>query len=173
MSEQNTTQTNSGMNPMIIGAIVVGALLIGGIAYSQLSGSNSTEDARVTEQTQEALPDMTTQTTTETAPAAETASDSPAMAADVKVVEIEGGAFYYKPNEIRVKKGEKVKVVMKSVDMMHDFVIDELGVKMPIAKSGETGTVEFTADQAGTYEFYCSVGQHRAQGQVGKLIVEE
>jgi len=55
---------------------------------------------------------------------------------------------------------------------MHDFVIDELNVKMPIVKNGEIGTVEFIADQVGEFEYYCSVGQHRQNGQVGKLIVE-
>ena len=57
--------------------------------------------------------------------------------------------------------------------MMHDFVIDELNVKSEIIKSGETGEVEFTPDTIGEFEFYCSVGQHRANGMVGTLIVEE
>ena len=61
---------------------------------------------------------------------------------------------------------------MKAADQMHNFNIDELGVKLPIVKSGNTGTVEFTADKLGTFEYYCSVVQHRANGQVGKLIVQ-
>lgn len=93
--------------------------------------------------------------------------------ASLKTIEIEAGSFYYKPNQISLKKGEKVKIVMNSVSMMHDFVIDELNVKLPITKSGDTGTVEFTADKVGTFEYYCSVGQHRKMGQVGKLIVTE
>jgi heme/copper-type cytochrome/quinol oxidase subunit 2 len=56
--------------------------------------------------------------------------------------------------------------------MMHDFVIDELGVKIPVTQAGDTSVVEFVADTPGTYEYYCSVGEHRAQGQVGTLIVE-
>ena len=32
--------------------------------------------------------------------------------------------------------------------------------------------VEFTVDKTGTFEYYCSVGQHRANGMVGNLIVE-
>ncbi len=91
---------------------------------------------------------------------------------EVKEVEIEAGSFYYKPNEIRVKKGQKIKVTIKSVSMMHDFNIDELGVKTPIIKDGDMGSVEFVADQVGEFEYYCSVGQHRQNGQVGKLIVE-
>lgn len=91
---------------------------------------------------------------------------------EIRTIAVEGGAFYYKPNEIRVKKGEKVKVVLSSKDMVHDFVIDELGVRTAVIKAGDTGTVEFTADKAGTFEYYCSIGQHRKNGMVGKLIVE-
>jgi nitrosocyanin len=91
----------------------------------------------------------------------------------VKEFVLEGGSFYYKPNVITVKKGDKVKVTMNSVSMMHDFVIDELNVKSEVAPSGKAAVVEFTADKAGSFEFYCSVGQHRANGMVGTLVVTE
>lgn len=95
------------------------------------------------------------------------------MDTNLKTIDIEAGSFYYKPNEISLKKGEKVKIILHSVSMMHDFNIDELNVKLPITKNGETGSVEFTADKVGTFEYYCSVGQHRKMGQVGKLVVTE
>lgn len=102
---------------------------------------------------------------------------SPTTASPVDVVngaiDIEAGSFYFKPNLIRVKKGEKIKVTLNAVSLMHDFNIDELGIKVPITKSGTSSTVEFTADKVGEFEFYCSIGQHRANGQVGKLIVTE
>ena len=94
------------------------------------------------------------------------------MEGDIRVFDIEGGSFYYKPNVLTVKAGESVKVVLTSADMMHDFVIEGTDIKTEIAKSGETVEVEFTMDEAGTYEFYCSVGEHRANGMVGTLIVE-
>ena len=57
--------------------------------------------------------------------------------------------------------------------MMHDWVVDEFtGAKMKRVTNGQTGTVTFVADKAGTFEYYCSVGQHRANGMVGKLVVE-
>jgi cytochrome c oxidase subunit 2 len=87
-------------------------------------------------------------------------------------VEMEAGSFYYKPNIIKAKKGSKIKITFKSVDMMHNFNIDELGVKSPTVKSGNTESFEFTASKAGTFEYYCAVGKHRQNGQVGKLIVE-
>lgn len=95
------------------------------------------------------------------------------MQGDVKVFTLEGGSFYFKPNVIEVKKGDKVKVVLNSVSMMHDFVIDELNVKSAQAKSGTSTSVEFVADKVGSFEFYCSVGEHRAQGMVGTLVVAE
>ena len=88
-------------------------------------------------------------------------------------ISVEAGSFYYKPNLIRVKKGEKIKLTLNSVSMMHDFNIDELGVKVPVTKSGSSSTVEFTASKVGEFQFYCSVGNHRAMGQVGTLIVTE
>ena len=99
-------------------------------------------------------------------------SPSETIIKDIKEINMEAGSFYYKPNVITVKKGETVKIVMHSVSMMHDFNIDELNVKMPIVKNGDTGTVEFAANKVGTFEYYCSVGQHRANGQVGKITVE-
>jgi heme/copper-type cytochrome/quinol oxidase subunit 2 len=87
-------------------------------------------------------------------------------------IQLEAGSFYFKPNIIKVKSGQTVTITLKSMDMMHDFVVDELGIKVPITKSGETNTFTFTANQKGEFTFYCSVGQHRQNGQVGTLIVE-
>lgn len=88
-------------------------------------------------------------------------------------LEVEGGAFYFEPAVITAKKGESIKLTLTSVDMPHDFVIDELDVKTEIVTKGNSTTIEFTPDQVGEYEYYCSVGNHRAQGMVGKLIVTE
>lgn len=107
----------------------------------------------------------------QTQPVTETSEES-MMDNDVNIVEVEAGSFYFAPDEIRVKQGETVRISMTSVDMMHDFVIDELGVKIPVTQSGDTGVVEFVAETPGTYEYYCSVGNHRQQGQTGTLIVE-
>src|SRR3990167_9256749 len=38
--------------------------------------------------------------------------------------------------------------------------------------TGQSASVEFTADKAGGFEYYCSVGTHRAMGMVGAFIVE-
>lgn len=104
---------------------------------------------------------------TQPAPAASGGAHS-----EVKTVSVEAGNFYFKPAEIRAKKGDTVRIVMASRGMTHNLVLDEFGFRVPLTQAGGTSRAEFVADRTGTFEFYCSVGSHRQQGQVGKLIVE-
>lgn len=84
-----------------------------------------------------------------------------------------GSNFAFSPKEMRVKKGDKVRITFSSQNGMHDFKIDEFNVGTRILRGGEPAqTVEFTASKTGTFEYYCSVGTHRQMGMVGKLIVE-
>ncbi|MCH8156576.1 MAG: cupredoxin domain-containing protein, partial [Nitrospinae bacterium] len=53
----------------------------------------------------------------------------------------------------------------------HTFTIDELGVDV-ILPHGETTRVEFTPEQTGSFQFYCSVPGHKGAGQVGTITVE-
>ena len=90
----------------------------------------------------------------------------------VKEFSVEGSPFVFSLKEMRVKKGDTVTVTFVNKEGMHDWVVDEFNAKTKQIKAGETDTVTFVADQTGTFEYYCSVGNHRAQGMVGKLIVE-
>lgn len=84
---------------------------------------------------------------------------------------IEGGSFFFKPNELKVKLGQTVKIEFTNSSGMHDFVLDEFNVNTKVIGAGKTETFEFVADKLGEFEFYCSVGNHRQQGMVGKLVV--
>ena len=66
-----------------------------------------------------------------------------------------------------------MKVVLHNTEGSHDFVLDEFNVRAEVLDVGESQEVEFIADKIGKFEYYCSVGSHRAMGMVGKLIVEE
>lgn len=91
---------------------------------------------------------------------------------DVVTIEMKGDKFRFSPSEIKVKQGQKVKVVLASVDMPHNFYLDEFQVVGPTAQPGQSTTVEFVATKKGEFEYYCAVGQHRAKGMVGTLTVE-
>lgn len=87
-------------------------------------------------------------------------------------LEVEGSNYLFNPDEIKVKVGDKVSITFTSNGAMHDFVLDEFDVKTKVLNSGESETISFTVDKAGEYEYYCSVGNHRAMGMKGTLIVE-
>ena len=195
--EDNTTPSTSTTGGGNTAMFVIGALVLAGILGYVIFSSNNNDDT--TEQPTTAAPVESTEPATEPTeegtdsttmngetPTMEnqdlkltldnsaevTTIDTSSTATDVKVFNIEAGFPYYKPNLITVKKGDTVRIVMNSVDMQHDFIIDELNVRMPVTKSGETNTVEFVAGQTGSFEFYCSVGQHRQNGQYGTLVVQ-
>jgi len=79
---------------------------------------------------------------------------------------------HFSLNEIRVKKGDMVKIRVTNTNGSHDFSLDEYGIKR-LTPLNQQVTIEFKADQAGTFKYYCSMPGHRAMGQEGTLIVEE
>lgn len=94
------------------------------------------------------------------------------VSADSVTFAVNGVNFAFDVKEIKVKKGQTVTINFKSDMGFHDLVIDELNVRTPQLKAPGTASVTFTPDKTGTFEYYCSVGQHRVNGMVGKLIVE-
>ncbi len=91
------------------------------------------------------------------------------------VVDSSGFRFYIDGVEnpdIKVKQGDKVKIEFKSSGGFHDWVVDEFNARTAKVNSGNSTSVEFIVDKKGTFEYYCSVGQHRANGMKGNFIVE-
>lgn len=95
-----------------------------------------------------------------------------AMAQPTKTFTVSGAKFKFTPAILTVKKGDVVKVIFKSEDIMHDFTLPDFKVASKTISAGQEDSVTFTADKTGTFQFYCSVGNHKAMGMVGKLIVE-
>lgn len=109
----------------------------------------------------------------ETSPATTTTTPTPAPApAAVKSFTVNGSNFSFDLKEMKVKKGDKVRVTFKNAEGFHDWKLDAFGAATGRLQAGGSETVEFTADKAGTFEYYCSVGSHRAMGMKGNLIVE-
>lgn len=91
----------------------------------------------------------------------------------VAMFEISGTNFAFRPNTVVVKEGQKMRITFTSDEGFHDWTVDEFGAHTMRVNTGESAMVEFTPDQAGTFIFYSSVGDDRANGMVGTLIVEE
>jgi cytochrome c oxidase subunit 2 len=81
--------------------------------------------------------------------------------------------YEFSPGSLRVRKGERVKLVMAATDHDHGFKLDDFNVNQKIPK-GTTVVVEFTADKAGTFQFHCSnVCGLGHRNMKGTLVVEE
>ena len=87
-------------------------------------------------------------------------------------VAVEASNYKFSTNEIRVKQGEKLIVTLTNKEGMHDFVIDDLKVNSGMVEAGTSKEITIPTDTAGTYEFYCSVGNHKQMGMKGTLIIE-
>ncbi|MBV9349612.1 MAG: cupredoxin domain-containing protein [Patescibacteria group bacterium] len=79
--------------------------------------------------------------------------------------------FGFSPKTLTVKKGDHVKITITNTGGVHDFAIDEFNVHTSRLNTGDTATVEFDATKTGTFQYYCSVGNHRAMGMWGTLTV--
>ena len=92
---------------------------------------------------------------------------------EVREFVIEGENFKFSESEITVAKGDTVRITFKNVGGFHDLRVDGYGVGTPRISEGQEATVEFVAGDAGEFEFFCSVGNHRFLGMKGMLTVTE
>lgn len=87
---------------------------------------------------------------------------------DVKTIDVTASRFQFEPATISVEQGDSVRLRLHSADRSHAFAIKAFRVKALIPKGGETVTVEFVADQAGTFAFtcseYCGTGHSKMKG---------
>jgi cytochrome c oxidase subunit II len=109
----------------------------------------------------------------------------------VQVIEMSGDKYAFSPADIHVKKGTRVQLKLHSVDKEHGIKIDAYaegakkdgtpGLRFEGGKNdtgkvvkGADGTIEFVAEQAGTYRFECSIFCGLGHGRMkGKITVDE
>ena len=89
--------------------------------------------------------------------------------------EVIDGKYYpkFSPNEITVNKGDLVRIKITVTKGVHDFKIDEFNVYADTKELNKEYVVEFTADKAGEFIYYCTKTGHRAAGHWGTLKVVE
>lgn len=160
------------MNKLFIGILVALVVVVGGAyliglnkteapAEDTLNGSGIEENDTVAEEEMTGSEDGNTGTETET------------QEPESVTIDVTGENFDLSEEEIRIKKGTRVTINFTSTDGFHDWTIDEFSASTERVNTGGTTSVTFVADTAGTFPFYCSVGNHRQLGMEGSLIVEE
>ncbi|MBE3590502.1 MAG: cupredoxin domain-containing protein [Firmicutes bacterium] len=79
----------------------------------------------------------------------------------------------FRPAEITVQRGERVRLVLKNVGRhTHEFELEGYNFEIADIRPGQTVTVVFTADRAGRFEFACHEPGHYEKGMKGEFIVQ-
>jgi plastocyanin len=158
---------------ILLVAIIIIAIVIAGFMFAQRNDDGIKNDTEQTNQDQsESMGTDSTQPSETTTPPVSNDNAMSSEETKIKTFTIVGSNFKFAPNEIKVNKGDTVKVIFKSQGKLHDFVIDEFKVKTAQLGEDKSEEVTFVADKTGTFEFYCSVGEHREMGMKGSLIVQ-
>lgn len=96
-----------------------------------------------------------------------------AAGAPVAVAADPGGDLAFEQDALTAPAGSVTFEFTNEANIPHDFKIEkdgkEVGGTQPITGDTAEATVEL---EAGTYTFYCSVGNHREEGMEGELTVE-
>lgn len=84
-------------------------------------------------------------------------------------VRVTARKYEFAPNAIKAKRGDHIRLVITALDRDHGFKLEAFHIHQKLPK-GEAVTVEFTADQAGTFPFecsdFCGLGHQRMKGQL-------
>ena len=85
---------------------------------------------------------------------------------------ITGDKYAFSLPRIEVQKDDLVKISFTATDIPHSFTIDAYRISKR-AGAGQTVPIEFRADQAGSFVFYCNLTQdERCRQMKGQLVVK-
>ena len=91
------------------------------------------------------------------------------LVGDNSEIRVTARKYEFSPNEITVKRGDHIRLVITALDRSHGFKLEAFRVDQKLSK-GEPVTVEFTADQTGTFPFecshFCGLGHQKMKGQL-------
>ena len=80
----------------------------------------------------------------------------PAVASQERSFRIDARQFAYSPSELAVNPGDMVTIQLVSTDVVHGLYIDGYDLSVE-ADPGQTATLTFFADKAGSFRFRCNV----------------
>jgi heme/copper-type cytochrome/quinol oxidase subunit 2 len=91
---------------------------------------------------------------------------------ETREVRITAKKYEFSPDTVEVKAGTKIIFKITALDREHGFEIANVKDSCVKIQKGETATVEYVAEKAGTVEFrccvFCGLG-HR--GMKGKIVI--
>jgi plastocyanin len=146
---------------------IITIIVLAIIAWAGYAILNNDESAVVNPGTNAGVTYVTPSVATST-PATTASTTSSA----VKEFKVSAQNFSFSPSTMTVNKGDRVRIVFQDSGGNHDWVIDAFNARTAVLSTGQSQTIEFTADKTGSFEYYCSVGTHRQMGMKGTLTVK-
>ncbi len=128
----------------------------------ETTGTSAMRESTMMPDSQTSEDDQTTSESSTSTTTTETTSES-----GVDEFTVKAFRFGYQPETLTVKKGDLVKITIENKDGMHGMKLLAFGVQ-------DMDYVEFTADKAGTYTWYCNNFCGSGHSSMsGTLTVEE
>ncbi len=91
----------------------------------------------------------------------------------IRIIEVRASRYKFEPDPIVVKLGEKIRLVVTSLDVAHGIAISEFKVNLSVP-AGKKESIEFVADKQGAFHAYCSVYCGPGHGHMhGSFIVKQ
>jgi len=91
---------------------------------------------------------------------------------DIKEFKITAKQFAFEPEIIEVSKGDRIRLIVTSVDVPHGISIPEYGINERL-NPGEPVAIEFIADKEGDFTAFCSTFCGSGHSNMkGKIIVK-
>jgi plastocyanin len=96
----------------------------------------------------------------------------PTAGSELKLAADPGGALKFDKTSLSAKPGSVTVVLDNPSDVPHAIEVEGEGVEEVGETVGKGGVSKVTADlEAGEYEYYCPVGNHKDAGMEGTLTV--
>jgi heme/copper-type cytochrome/quinol oxidase subunit 2 len=73
-----------------------------------------------------------------------------------RTIRVQASRFAYEPGVVRVNPGDRVTIELTSLDVVHGLAVDGYDVEAQV-DPGQTASISFTADRAGSFRMRCSV----------------
>ncbi len=89
----------------------------------------------------------------------------PSTPTEATEITMEAKMYEFLPNEIKVNKGENVRLIITAQDINHKFIIPAYNINKEL-KHAEDTIIEFKADKEGTFTFYCDIPGHDMKGKL-------
>jgi cytochrome c oxidase subunit 2 len=96
-----------------------------------------------------------------------------ALAPESGPVEVVASRAGFKPRVLNTRKGEPLRLVVRTADDEHCFALDAFRIEKRL-RPGKPVSVELTPDRAGTFPFHCCLETgSAAETEKGQLVVTE